>query len=102
MNDVPDSWLVCTKSPKDFEQDALEGKASAFSIPLEKVIAKFRDRPFGHMTDAWRNFIAGMEPGDELWSFQTPDKMIKSKMGAIGFAIRREGKTIDSFTMVRT
>jgi len=27
------------------------------------------DLPFGHLNGAWRKFLKGMQPGDELWSF---------------------------------
>lgn len=95
-------WLICTKTPQEFERDALESTASAFDLPLNKVIARFADRPFGHVTDKWHRFVSCMLPGDELWSFKTPDEMIVNKMGAIGYSILRDGEIVDTFIMIRT
>lgn len=95
-------WLICIKTSDEFERDALELKANSFGLPLDKVIKKFADKPFGNMTEKWREFVRQIEPGDELWSFETPEKMIVNKTGAIGYAILRDGETVDTLIMVRT
>ncbi len=47
--------------------------------------------PFAHMTDRRRNFIARIEPDDELWLFASPDKMFSKKPGCHCVAIVRDG-----------
>ncbi len=99
---IKEEWLVCQKTPYEFELDALKNKASAFNIPMDKIVQKFADKPFGHMTSKWKEFVSQLLPDDELWYFNTPKKMINQKMGAIGYAIIRKGKIVDTITMLRT
>ncbi len=99
---VKREWLIHCKSPAEFERDALEAKASVFNVPMDKVVHRLADRPFGHMTARWQEFVNRMQPADELWSFKTPEEMVVNKIGAIGYAILREGEIVDTLTMVRT
>lgn len=99
---IPKEWLVRSKTKEEFEREALERKASVFNIPLEKVVNRFGDRPFGEMTAKWQEFTARMQPEDDLWFFRTPEKMFVSKMGALGYAIVRDGKIVDTLVMMRT
>ncbi len=93
---------MCQKTPQEFELDALKNKASAFNIPMGKIVQKFADKLFGNMTSKWKEFVSRLEADDELWYFKTPQKTITQKMGAIGCAIIRNGKIIDALTMIRT
>jgi len=65
MTEVPRAWLRKSGTPEEFERAQLERTATAFNLPLEKVIEKFRDRPFGRMTHRWRQFVRQLGEGDE-------------------------------------
>jgi len=102
MIDIPHQWLRQSGTPEEFELSELQRKASAFNLPLEKVIEKFRDRPFGELTAAWRSFVQQMGSSDELWTFRSPDGTFAQKCGCAGFAIVRGGVICDSFVTLRT
>ena len=91
ITDIPYEWLRRKGTATEFERESLQQKARAFNLPLEKVVQKFGTKPFGHMTDNWRNFIAKIEPEDELWKFASPVGMFSKKLGCLGFAIVRDG-----------
>ncbi len=95
-------WLICRKTPDEFELEALKSKASAFNIPLEKVIKRFSERPFGNITDRWNEFRAKVKDDDELWYFSTPDHMNRNKMGCKGYAIIRKGEIVETLVVLRT
>jgi hypothetical protein len=100
MTDIPNQWLLKSDTPAEFEQVELRRKAAAFNHPLEKVVEKFHDRPFGEMTSSWRNFVRQLESGDELWSFRSPARTFAEKCGRAGFAIVRDGSVRATLVMV--
>jgi hypothetical protein len=102
MTDIPLQWLRQSGTPAEFELCELRRKASAFNLPLEKIEERFRDRPFGEMTASWRSFVQQLAPGDELWSFRSPDDTFANKAGCAGFAIVRDGAIRASFIAIMT
>ena len=102
MTTIPIEWLQHEASVKDFESEELLRKADVFSIPLAKIEAKLGKNPFGHMTDAWKNFTDALEPEDQLWSFSSPEESFAKKLGCSGYAIVREGRICDTLIMVMT
>ncbi len=102
MTEIPQNWLRQKGTPEDFERARLERVAAGFNLPFEKVLQKFAARPFGALTDAWRSFIGRMQPGDELWSFSSPDDTFPKKLGCQGFAIVREGSIRDTLITLQT
>jgi len=95
-------WLQRQGTVEEFEQEALHRKSGAFAIPIKKVEAKFRERPFGNLTDEWKKFTDEMEAKDELWFFSSPAKMFSKKLGCNGYAIVRDGAIHSTLVMLRT
>ena len=52
--------------------------------------------PFGFMYQEWKQLIAAMRPGDELWEFNSPEDTWKHLAGRAGFAVVRDGNLIAS------
>jgi hypothetical protein len=102
VTDVPYNWLKVRGTPEEFENVALEAKAKAFSLPIQKVRERFGARPLGDMTDKWREFLKQMAEGDELWSFRSPEKTFAQKLGCAGYAIVRNGQIKATFVTLRT
>ena len=52
--------------------------------------------PFGFQNDRWRELLAQMQPGDELWEFSSPPDTWAHLCGRAGIALVREGKIVAS------
>lgn len=52
--------------------------------------------PFGFMYQDWKQLLAAMQPGDELWEFNSPEDTWKHLAGRAGFAVVRDGNLIAS------
>ena len=52
--------------------------------------------PFGFMYQEWKQLLAAMQPGDELWEFSSPADTWKHLAGRAGFAVVRNGNPIAS------
>ena len=49
--------------------------------------------PFGHQNEVWRTLTATLEPGDELWSFDTPWRNSRGRQEIrAGYVAWRRGK----------
>lgn len=94
LTHVSTDWLQQKGTLSEFERTRLEQMAAAFNLPLERVVAKFGHRPFGHLTEPLRAFAKKKEEGDELWSFSSH---CEGKLGCCGFAIVRAGEIEDTF-----
>lgn len=57
--------------------------------------------PFGHLNHAWQLFVARIQDGDALWSFQvshpTDDGHATAPSVTQGFALLRQGQIADEF-----
>src|ERR1044071_5476349 len=91
MANIPHEWLRHSGTPEEFERARLERTAAAFNLPFEQVTQKFGARPFGAMTDQWRDFVKNIGEKDELWFFSSPDDSFAKKLGCQGYAILRNG-----------
>jgi len=52
--------------------------------------------PFGFNNNEWRELLAQMQDGDELWTFSTSDESWDNMAGRAGVSLVRRGKIIDS------
>ncbi len=52
--------------------------------------------PFGFSNNEWRELLAMMQDGDELWTFSTSNESWDNMAGRAGVSLVREGKIIDS------
>ena len=63
----------------------MEGIEEYLTTPttMEKVLAEhtFKGVPFGGINDDWQRLLAKMQPGDELWNFEPPNKNVISLWG---------------------
>jgi hypothetical protein len=59
--------------------------------------------PFGHLADAWLDFVCAVEPQDDVWMVKIPQGEIITRLGipladdAHGFAIVRQGRVVNEF-----
>ena len=59
--------------------------------------------PFGHLADAWLDFVCAVEPQDDVWMVKIPQGEIITRLGvplshdAHGFAIVRQGRVVHEF-----
>ena len=59
--------------------------------------------PFGHLADAWLDFVCFVEPQDDVWMVKIPRGEIITRLGvplsddAHGFAIVRQGRVVHEF-----
>ena len=59
--------------------------------------------PFGHLADAWLDFVCFVEPQDDVWMVKIPQGEIITRLGvslsddAHGFAIVRQGRVVHEF-----
>jgi hypothetical protein len=102
MTDIPKQWLHKSGTPEEFEHASLERTAAAFNLPFEKVAQKFGDRPFGAMTEAWRQFVLQLGERDQLWFFSSPVDTFAKKLGCEGYAIVRDGVIRNTLITLRT
>src|SRR6516225_1418820 len=50
--------------------------------------------PFGWAAAGWRELLARMRPGDELWEYDSPQEEWDRLMGSEGIALVRDGQVI--------
>jgi hypothetical protein len=50
--------------------------------------------PFGWVNADWRALLAEMQPGDELWEYDSPQEDWVRLMGSSGIALIRRGMVI--------
>ncbi len=99
---IPRSWLQRSGSAEEFERAELERKAKAFHLPFDKVADRFASRPFGNLTDRWRQFVSHKQEGEEIWSFSSPPESFSRMGGCAGFAIVSGEVIREVFVTLRT
>jgi hypothetical protein len=52
--------------------------------------------PFGFGNAKWKQLIAQMREGDELWSFRSPRETWANMSGRMGYSLVRGGRVISS------
>jgi hypothetical protein len=50
--------------------------------------------PFGFSNHQWRELLAEMQDGDELWTFSTSDESWDNMAGRAGISLVRNGKEV--------
>jgi hypothetical protein len=58
----------------------------------ERVAALLK--PFGYSNSEWEALKAGMEPDDELWTFESSPASWRALTGSAGIAMVREGRIV--------
>ncbi|EGK72098.1 hypothetical protein METUNv1_01570 [Methyloversatilis universalis FAM5] len=59
--------------------------------------------PFGHLNRRWQAFADQLDPGDELWSFESPHVTAFGTLEVrCGYARMRRGQVLDGMTAERT
>jgi hypothetical protein len=53
--------------------------------------------PFGYCNGEWKALLSRMEPGDELWTFSSPQEDWDQMMGSEEIALVRRGEMVASF-----
>jgi hypothetical protein len=58
----------------------------------ERVAALLK--PFGYSNSEWEQLKAGMQPGDELWTFTSSPASWRALAGSAGIAMVRDGRIV--------
>jgi hypothetical protein len=80
------------------------------SVSDEALVSRWRDKQvtLSQMNDLdgswkgyadWSRFRGRMKSGDEMWHFCSPKPMWAKLMGWEGYAIFRDGRLVDTFTL---
>jgi hypothetical protein len=73
------------------------------SASTEAPNSSIDSAPFGHLADAWLDFVCFVEPQDDVWMVKIPQGEIITRLGvplsddAHGFAIVRQGRVVHEF-----
>jgi len=52
--------------------------------------------PFGFQHEEWKQLIAQMDTGDDLWQFRSPPETWRNMCGRAGYVVIRSGQIIGS------
>jgi hypothetical protein len=74
MFDIPKAWLHKQVSVTEVEDDIKNSEL---------------------FVSRWNHLKAGLQPGDEVWSFVSPADTWKHLTGRAGYVIVREGRLVD-------
>ena len=85
---VPKEWLG--KKVSVAEAETLYPGVKDERVRSMPEIAK----PFGFLNGRWEEFKAQMRPGDELWTFRSPDDTWANLAGSGGVVLVRDGTPI--------
>ena len=85
---VPAAWL-----DKKITVEAAEASHPGIS---DERVERFPDlaKPFGGQSARWDALKAEMRPGDEIWTFSSPEESWRHLAGRSGVALVRQGKVI--------
>jgi hypothetical protein len=91
---IPATWLVKKISVEEAETENP-------GIADERV-KRFPEvaKAFGFQNREWESLKAEMKPGDEIWTFASPDDYWKNYAGRAGVALVREGNAIKAVVTV--
>jgi len=85
-------------SPDALEHKFLKKFTSVEEVANENMVTDPRlgDRPvpFGFCNDQWRELLAMMTDGDELWTFSTSEESWDNLAGQAGISLVRNGKEV--------
>lgn len=91
---IPAAWLV-----EKISVDAAETEHPGVS---DERVERFPEaaKPFGFQNGEWESLKASMKPGDEIWSFSSPQDYWKNHAGRAGVALVRDGVPITALVTV--
>lgn len=89
-------WLKVKLTVEEIEAQQ-EQKANEFKLPRHP---KMPQGPFGWVQPQWDALKARMQPGDELWSYRSPEASWMQLAGRGGYALVRNGEVIDEICTV--
>ncbi|AWM35871.1 hypothetical protein GobsT_64010 [Gemmata obscuriglobus] len=75
------SWLVRRVTVAEAEAAHTARRVSGRPAPV----------PFGGLSAQWRELVAEMRPGDELWEYDSPAAEWDRNMGSSGYILIRPG-----------
>ena len=90
-------WLTKKTTVAEAEAEDLALMKSFLESEGEALPANFK--PFDHPVGRWDALVAGMQPGDELWWFESPWGLLS---GCKGLAVVRQGEIVDFFVTVQS
>ena len=91
---VPAAWLI--------EKISVEDAEMAHPGINDERVQRFPDiaRPFGFQNGEWEALKAQMQPGDEIWTFASPEDSWIHDAGRAGVALVRAGAAIKAVVTV--
>ena len=70
-------------------------------VEVADVEAEFRARKSdAAWMEKWHALVGKMEPGDELWAYNTPKELWQMLGGRAGYAVKRSGEIIDDLVVI--
>jgi hypothetical protein len=91
---VPTDWLVTQLDLVTIEQQHTRDDPERANLQPESKL------PFGFMNPEWVRLKQKMERGDQLWEFSSPADYWANLAGSGGIALVRNGKVIDTLTLI--
>jgi hypothetical protein len=91
---IPAAWLV-----EKIRVEAAEAEHPGLS---DERVERFPEvaKAFGFQNGEWESLKASMKPGDEIWTFASPDDYWKNYAGRAGVALVRTGVPIKAIVTV--
>lgn len=94
VSQIPHSWLIRRTTITEIESECMEVDGSLDEQPSEFITAQ-------DVLRKMRAFVSQIKNGDQLWKYRSSEDTWQSLCGEQGFAIIRNGQTVDVFiTMV--
>jgi hypothetical protein len=109
-SEVPKGWLkkritVAEAEAKNMADLGLNRGANEETRRARLEFARSRGAPltggpvpFGFMNREWRELVASMLDGDELWEYRSSDESWNHLAGRAGIALVRKGEIVDAIT----
>ena len=91
---IPAAWL-----DRKISVEAAETEHPGVS---DERAARFPEavKPFGFQNGEWESLKASMQPGDEIWTFASPEDYWKNHAGRAGVALVRAGVPIKAIVTI--
>ena len=89
---IPKAWLGRQMTVEQAERESLANirqARRAWQVDIPEV-------PFGFENKSWREFLAQLQPGDELREFASPPETWAKGEGRMGFVAYRLGALVAS------
>lgn len=95
---IDPTWLVENTglTPEQFRQEA----HNELRVARPEWIGGPWDRAGGADFKRFNEFVAKVQPGDEIWTFKSPPESWRALAGRAGFAIVRGGQVVADLVTV--